>query len=655
MRVPLPVTVGETVPRAAIADLVGARTVATVQPASTTAALGEGLELMLSAATIVVFGVLIFRKILPETFLEIHRQFNPWAAAPAAQRQLLAKVRAEEEAFGEFVASFRVGPVPAAANHMPQLENPVMEFYARAKKQLVSQRTLLQGIGREPGDSARHKMLTNLHREMGMLKGEAGIPEALPIWQVASAMEGLLKQLTQKMRNVTPSTLRSVVGGLDLLDELCVPGLKPDILTARPLKFLVVDDELISRQALSHALNKAFSQPDLAVDGETALVQAGKQTYDVIFLDVQMPGMNGFELCTKISETIPNRITPVVFVTGQSDFDARVESTLSGGNDLLGKPFLTFEVTVKALTLALQGRLQQLNQKPVANPDKILNSVLRAANQDGPAHFAGPAIPMLQSFPEPLPLELEAVTTAFLARASRNVGALQELCRTVVQTPSEETRQNMLAEGFLCINSLVATNGSKMVHPAYQISAALEGLFRKLLQNPRHTTPSTLATLAGAVDLLDELCVPGMKADLAINPPISMLVVDDDLVARRAIVGALQTVLNKPESAEDGAAALALARERHFDVIFLDVLMPGMDGFEVCSKIRDTTPNRATPVVFVTGHDDFETRAKAAGNGGSELIGKPFLTPEITVKALTLALRGRLQQHQAPAVASTNG
>jgi len=650
MRVPLPVTVGETVPRATIADLVGARKAAPSRPASTTASLGEGLELMLSAAAIVVFGVLIFRKMFPETFLEIHRQFNPWAAAPAAQRQLLAKVRAEEEAFGEFLAAFRVGPVPAPVNRAPQPENPVMEFYARAKEHLVSQRTLLQGIGRDSGDSARHKMLENLHHEMGMLKGEAGIPEALPMWQVASAMEGLLKQLTEKMRNVTPSTLRSVTGGLDLLDELCVPGLKPDILTARPLKFLVVDDELISRQALSHALNKAFSQPDLAVDGKTALAQAGRQTYDVIFLDVQMPGMNGFELCTKIRETIPNRTTPVVFVTGQSDFDARVESTLSGGNDLLGKPFLTFEVTVKALTLALQGRLQQLKEKPMANPDEIRNLVLPVANQDGPARFAEPTIPTLPSFPEPLAAELEA-TTAFLARASRNVGALQELCRNILRTPAEDARQNMLAEGFLCINSLVATNGSKIVHPAYQISAALEGLFRKLLQNPRHTTPSTLATMAGAVDLLNELCVPGLKADLAVNPAISMLVVDDDLVARRAIVGALQTVLNKPESAEDGTSALVLARERHFDVIFLDVLMPGMDGFEVCSKIRDTTSNRATPVVFVTGHDDFETRAKAAGNGGSELIGKPFLTPEITVKALTLALRGRLQQHQAPAVA----
>ena len=157
---------------------------------------------------------------------------------------------------------------------LPGKDDPLNEFYARAKERLVTQRKLLQDIGRESGDPARQKLLTNLHFEMGVLKDEAGFPEALPVWQAASALEGLLKQLTEKIRNVTPSTLRTVAGGLDLLDDLCVPGLPPDLLTDRPLKFLVVDDDLISRQALSLSLEKAFSQPDLAVDGETALAQA---------------------------------------------------------------------------------------------------------------------------------------------------------------------------------------------------------------------------------------------------------------------------------------------------------------------------------------------------------------------------------------------
>src|SRR5207244_617685 len=96
----------------------------------------------------------------------------------------------------------------------------------------------------------------------------------------------------------------------------------------------------------------------LAADAQAALALASRLRYDVIFLDIEMPGMDGFELCSKIHETDPNRNTPVVFVTSHTDFNTRAKSSLVGGNDFIGKPFLIFEVTVKALTLLLRTRLQ---------------------------------------------------------------------------------------------------------------------------------------------------------------------------------------------------------------------------------------------------------------------------------------------------------
>ena len=101
---------------------------------------------------------------------------------------------------------------------------------------------------------------------------------------------------------------------------------------------------------------------------------------------------------------------------------------------------------------------------------------------------------------------------------------------------------------------------------------------------------------------------------------------------------------DKPEDVDSGEAALASARERPFDVIFLDVQMPGMDGLTACSKIRETDPNGMTPVVFVTNHRDFKTRTLSTLSGGNDFMGKPFITAEITVKALAFALRGRLQK-----------
>jgi CheY-like chemotaxis protein len=501
---------------------------------------------------------------------------------------------------------------------------------------------LLRDIAGEPSGQARQKMLSNLRAEVNALKDAADFPEVLSVWQAASALDGLLKQLVEKLGNVTPSALRTVVGGVDLLEALCGAELKPQLLKDHPLKFLVVDDDLISRMAISLALKKAFSPPDLAANGEEALALVGQQAYDAIFLDVQMPGMDGFELCMKIRETVLNRNTPVIFVTVESDFDARARSTLSGGNDLMGKPFLTFEITVKALTLAMQGRLHGRVAKPLPNLEPGrggVDSLPVIAEATRP--LAGSVTSIRSPSSPKLTGENKKLTQAFLKRASEHIGPLRELCRKLA-TADDELRQTLLVDGFLRINSLVSQAADELVHPAYQMSIALDGLFRKLLENSRHSSASTLATITAAIELLQELCAPGLKADLASHPPIELLVVDDDLVARRAVVGALQTAFNRPESAENGEAALALAAEKSFDVIFLDVVMPGMDGFETCSKIRGTIANRSTPVIFVTGKNDDETRSEMNRSGGNDLLGKPFLTSEITVKALTLALRHRL-------------
>jgi CheY-like chemotaxis protein len=585
-----------------------------------------------------VAGFFVLRRYAPEFLADVW-QLNPLATAPEPEPQLapVENVRAESESFDKFLTAFKGGPSAPPEDAKASDLDLVKAFYGSAAGVIARQRSLLQEIALEAGGLARQKMLSQLRAEMNLLKEVADFPDALPVWQMAVAMEGLLKQLTDKMGNVTPSALRTVNSGVELLADLCAMGLQPQLLTDRPLKFLVVDDELISRHALSFALGKAFTKPDVVMDAEAALAWTYEHTYDAIFLDVQMPGMDGFELCVKIHQHALNRSTPVVFVTGQSDFDARARSTISGGNDLMSKPFLTFEVTVKALTLALHGRLHGRLGKPVngldpANP--LPEAVMEPTRPVASLELAPRAM-------APVPEEL---IQAFLARVASHIQPLRELCGQLTATADMEARQALLADGFLHINSLIVKDGGEMQHPAYRMTEALEGLFRKLMEDAKYSSASTFATLTAAVEVLHDLCGPGVKTDLITHPPIEILVVDDDLLARRMIAGVLQTAFRKPESAESGEAALVLAAEKPFDIIFMDVVMPGMDGYEACAKIRHTIANSKTPVVFVTGQQEGGVREKVSQAGGNDLLGKPFLTAEVNVKALTYALRGRLQR-----------
>ena len=77
--------------------------------------------------------------------------------------------------------------------------------------------------------------------------------------------------------------------------------------------------------------------------------------YDLVFLDVEMPGMNGFELCKKLRAMPLHAKTPVIFVTALSGFESRAKSSLSGGDDFIGKPFSYIELAVKGLIYVLQG------------------------------------------------------------------------------------------------------------------------------------------------------------------------------------------------------------------------------------------------------------------------------------------------------------
>jgi DNA-binding response OmpR family regulator len=72
---------------------------------------------------------------------------------------------------------------------------------------------------------------------------------------------------------------------------------------------------------------------------------------------VNLPGMDGFELCKQIRNQPLHQHTPIVFVTALSSMEIRVQSSLSGGNDFIGKPFNLSELCVKALTLTLKSQL----------------------------------------------------------------------------------------------------------------------------------------------------------------------------------------------------------------------------------------------------------------------------------------------------------
>jgi DNA-binding response OmpR family regulator len=266
---------------------------------------------------------------------------------------------------GTAAAQTTAASVVAAAAGEPEdafQAEQVTAFLASLPATLSSLRTVVQSLAKSADEASRVQNLQELYRRVHSVTANAGIAGMGQVAQMADAVEALLKELYEKPKNINASTMRTVALSIDFLGVLFDKAKLPEGRNASaPIKanILVVDDEAISRRAVTHALEKAKLPCTSVESPEVALSVLSERAFDLVFLDVDMPGMNGFELCTKLRATHRNKSTPVVFVTSLSDFESRANSTMSGGNDLIAKPFVFMELAVKALVYILRARFTQ--------------------------------------------------------------------------------------------------------------------------------------------------------------------------------------------------------------------------------------------------------------------------------------------------------
>ncbi|MBI2866584.1 MAG: response regulator [Chloroflexi bacterium] len=102
-----------------------------------------------------------------------------------------------------------------------------------------------------------------------------------------------------------------------------------------------------------------------------------------------------------------------------------------------------------------------------------------------------------------------------------------------------------------------------------------------------------------------------------------VLLVDDDARVRRLMVATLGDGYTLLEAA-DGLQGLGLARREQPDVVLLDVMMPGLDGFEVCRRLKADPATTEVAVIMLTGLDSDEDRARGEQAGAAAYLVKPF-------------------------------
>ncbi|MCB0164049.1 MAG: response regulator [Anaerolineae bacterium] len=127
-------------------------------------------------------------------------------------------------------------------------------------------------------------------------------------------------------------------------------------------------------------------------------------------------------------------------------------------------------------------------------------------------------------------------------------------------------------------------------------------------------------------------------------PNNTILIVDDQYSGREVLRGLLTGQGYQLVFAASGEEALRIARQSIPDVILLDVMMPGMDGFEVCERVRTDPKLAQVPILLVTALDDRDSRLRGIQAGADDFISKPFDQHELRARVQTIVNLNRYRR-----------
>lgn len=398
----------------------------------------------------------------------------------------------------------------------------------------------------------------------------------------------------------------------------------------KPKKILIVDDDELVTNSYRDKLQSERLKVGVARSGKEALQSLAKEPVDLMILDFSLPGMNGSKILKTIRSQFDSETLPIIVFTSFFLPEVVQAASEAGATQCVRKSDYTPSQMLKCVRELL-----------------ALSKTVTANTRSGkvPARFRTAA-----DFE--LPYQTELISD-FFAGARQKLGEIRFSHHALVNSQREDVWLSELGKMRGLSRLLVGAAAIAGFREIARLADALGALFIRLSEKPARLTPSVNRTIGQAVDLLGATLNNNTKpsVDLPVSPQI--LVVDDELILREAICAAIERANFRPVSVDDPIVAQSMLEKTHFDLVFLDVEMPGESGLELCSHIRKMATNVATPVVFVTAHSDFESRAQSVLSGGDDFIAKPFLPVELALKTLILLYKGKGGPLSAPDLKSS--
>jgi len=409
-------------------------------------------------------------------------------------------------------------------------------------------------------------------------------------------------------------------------------------------RLLLVDDDGVVIRSYRDRLSAHGFQVNMTLDANAAINVLRSARPDLVVLDLMMPGISGVEVLKFIRSEPRLATLPVVVLTNAYMNELGFQADELGVQRALLKAQCSPSVLMSVIDEILLSMPKELasetappsqpapSAKPVPNAP-ISQAETKPNVQPSGAQIDDPSV-KTESRPE--------AKAELLAQGSRLCADLRGLFQTFTRQANPETQRRQLEHFYRNVHSLSAKEDLTEYAQITQIMAVFEALLYTLIEKPERISPSTIRTLASLVDFVEVSFQDA--SEHGARGPISALIlaVDDDPLANHLAVSALQQAQLQAQSTEDPLVAWQWLNREHYDLFLLDIQMPGMNGFDLCKRLRAVPGYEKTPVIYVTGHSDFENRTKSTLSGGGDLIAKPILPIELAAKVMIHLMKSRM-------------
>lgn len=466
---------------------------------------------------------------------------------------------------------------------------------------------------------------------------------------------------------------------------------------------LIVDDTPANIQVLGAMLKQEDYSVSVATNGQQGIDIAQKIRPDIILLDINMPGMNGFEACKRLKAMNATKDIPIIFLTAQTDIGSITEGFKLGAVDYVTKPFDSIELLVRIRThielkrsrealveakdeaeraTKLKDKFVTLVAHDVRSPLNSIIGFLKVMENDTSVILhdkhreiakrlirAGEdMIGMVDQLLDLSSLQTGRITPkpAFFDARQLAVHAINNLenlanAKHIVISNNLPSGLRVCADYRLfseVLNNLIS-NAIKFTRSGGEITlfcpegknnivavkdngvgippAVLPDIFKQEVKTTTLGTAGERGTGLGMPFCHEIMKIHGgnltvestigegtvFYAELPPRTP-QILIVDDSPTTRSALREALDPLHAVIAEAETGEAALEMAARSKPDLILLDIILPGIDGFAVLEKLRKMEETAAVPVLIITSDKKEETRTKGFELGAQDFISKTF-------------------------------